>query len=41
MSPAGDVVCTGDAIMLQACVLTGIPGGIDYFLQVLEGEVSQ
>ena len=31
-------VRTGDAILLQAVILTGIPGGIDYLLQVLEGE---
>lgn len=28
----------GDAILLQILILTGIPGGMDYFLQVLEGE---
>lgn len=28
----------GDAILLQGLILTGIPGGLDYFLQVLEGE---
>jgi len=27
-----------DAVQLQACILTGIPGGIDYVLQVIEGE---
>lgn len=30
-------VRAGDVILLQACVMTGIPGGIDYALQVLEG----
>lgn len=27
-----------DAVHLQSLVLTGIPGGLDYFLQVLEGQ---
>jgi len=31
-------VLSGPAFQLQACILTGIPGGVDYFLQVLEGE---
>ena len=29
---------TGDVFELQAIIMTGIPGGIDYFLLVLEGE---
>ena len=28
----------GDAICLQSLVMTGIPGGLEYLLQVLEGE---
>ena len=28
----------GDAVLLKALILCGIPGGIDYLLQVLEGE---
>ena len=31
-------VRAGDVILLQALVMTGIPGGLDYLLQVLEGE---
>ena len=31
------VLC-GEAVLLKAVILCGIPGGIDYFLQVLEGE---
>ena len=29
---------SGDAVCLQSLVMTGIPGGLDYLLQVLEGE---
>eukprot|EP00946_MAST-07B_sp_MAST-7B-sp1_P004921 g4921.t1 len=29
---------SGDVFCFQACIMTGIPGGIDYFLLVLEGE---
>jgi len=28
----------GDVIALQAFIMTGVPGGVDYLLQVLEGE---
>eukprot|EP00966_Prymnesium_polylepis_P099213 2297947-Prymnesium_polylepis.2 len=31
-------VLTGPAFQAQVCILTGIPGGIDYLLQVVEGQ---
>ena len=31
-------VVSGPALQAQACILTGIPGGVDYLLQVFEGE---
>ena len=31
-------VLSGPAFQFQACILTGIPGGVEYLLQVIEGE---
>ena len=31
-------VRAGDVILLQALVMTGIPGGVDYLLPVVEGD---